>query len=281
MIPVNDAITGDGFRALCDAVLDEREVRFDHSGIIRTVFVKTDLLPVFTARYLPRLTHPFILLTHNSAKGIDDSYQPLLDDRRLVRWYAQNTLIRSPKLKSLPLGIANVRWPHGDIAVLRHVAAIAPPADKWCYVNIRVPSSSGRRPVLEHFSHLPFATTVLSRKPFDEYLRDIAEHRFVISPPGKGVDCHRTWETLYLQRIPIVQRHIAVEQFSDLPILFVDDWHEVTKDLLSRVYQEMKSKTWNLRRLSLDYYRREWEAVLEEAYAKQCLDPNNTAIPSL
>ena len=43
----------------------------------------------------------------------------------------------------------------------------------------------------------------------------------------------------------------------------------------------MKSKTWNLRRLSLDYYRREWEAVLEEAYAKQCLDPNNTAIPSL
>ena len=194
MIPVNDAITGDDFRALCDAVLDEREVRFDHSGIIRTVFVKTDLLPVFTARYLPRLTHPFILLTHNSAKGIDDSYQPLLDDRRLVRWYAQNTLIRSPKLKSLPLGIANARWPHGDIAVLRHVAAIAPPADKWCYVNIRVPSSSGRRPVLEHFSHLPFATTVLSRKPFDEYLRVIAEHHLsylhqekalIATEPGK------------------------------------------------------------------------------------------------
>jgi hypothetical protein len=43
-------------------------------------------------------------------------------------------------------------------------------------------------------------------KPFASYLDDMARCRWVLSPPGNGVDCHRTWEALYLGVTPIVLR---------------------------------------------------------------------------
>ena len=36
------------------------------------------------------------------------------------------------------------------------------------------------------------------------YYIHIARSKFVLSPPGLGMDCYRTWEALYLGSIPIV-----------------------------------------------------------------------------
>jgi hypothetical protein len=37
---------------------------------------------------------------------------------------------------------------------------------------------------------------------------------------------------LFLRAMPIVLKHEALSQFEDLPILFVDNWDEVTVDFL-------------------------------------------------
>ena len=68
--------------------------------------------------------------------------------------------------------------------------------------------------------------------PQKTVLKYISRSVFCISPPGNGIDCHRIWECLYLKCIPIVKYHHAFEQFKDLPILFIDDWNEVTTHFL-------------------------------------------------
>jgi hypothetical protein len=66
----------------------------------------------------------------------------------------------------------------------------------------------------------------------EKYWNNISESMFVISPPGNGVDCHRIWECLYLRAVPIVKYHEAFSQFTHLPILFIDDWRQVTVEFL-------------------------------------------------
>jgi hypothetical protein len=49
----------------------------------------------------------------------------------------------------------------------------------------------------------------------------------VLSPPGNGNDCHRTWEALYLGAIPIIQKGTLARSISSrLPILVLDDLRE-------------------------------------------------------
>jgi len=52
---------------------------------------------------------------------------------------------------------------------------------------------------------------------------------FVASPPGNGLDCHRTWEALYVKTIPIVLRSVAMEYFAQhgLPIYIIDNWSDL------------------------------------------------------
>jgi len=90
------------------------------------------------------------------------------------------------------------------------------------------------------------------------YLKALAGHRFVASPEGNGLDCHRTWEALYLGTIPIVLHSRAMEYFRDLglPILLIDNWPELAnydEVTLEKKYQELIARK-NDSALSLDYW---------------------------
>ena len=58
---------------------------------------------------------------------------------------------------------------------------------------------------------------------------------FVPSPAGNGIDCHRTWEALYLGAVPVVLRSEYFGE-SDWPVLVVDSWSE----LLEKKDNELK-----------------------------------------
>ena len=74
-----------------------------------------------------------------------------------------------------------------------------------------------------------------SSRPFHEYIRGIKQSYFSFSPPGNGIDCHRIWECLYLGCVPIVLKNTtSFGDFIDLPILFIDDFAEVTKEFLEQ-----------------------------------------------
>jgi hypothetical protein len=70
----------------------------------------------------------------------------------------------------------------------------------------------------------------------------ISNYKFILSPQGAGLDCHRTWEALYLDIIPIVLSSSINELYEELPILVIKDWHEITEEFLNEKYNEISMK---------------------------------------
>jgi hypothetical protein len=76
----------------------------------------------------------------------------------------------------------------------------------------------------------------------------------VVSPPGEGLDCHRTWEALCLGCIPILISTPLDDMFEGLPVLIVKSWSDVTRELLDRTVSEYSKKEWCLDKLYLNYW---------------------------
>ena len=101
-----------------------------------------------------------------------------------------------------------------------------------------------RGPVFEFFQHRP--EDWVSFEPPDQrgnngkFLDQILRHRFVLCPPGNGVDTHRMWEALAAGAIPVVLRSQAMKPFESLPILFVEDYREVTRELLESAASQIR-----------------------------------------
>ncbi len=71
------------------------------------------------------------------------------------------------------------------------------------------------------------------------YLRRLRDVKFVISPPGNGIDCHRTWEALIMGCIPIVINTTISTLYQNQPIMVVNSWKEVTDSNLKRFEQQL------------------------------------------
>jgi hypothetical protein len=61
----------------------------------------------------------------------------------------------------------------------------------------------------------------------------MATYKFILSPFGIGMDCHRTWESIALGCVPIICAPNFKKLFDGLNVLIVNDWSEVTEELLN------------------------------------------------
>jgi hypothetical protein len=66
-----------------------------------------------------------------------------------------------------------------------------------------------------------------------KYRELLRQSQFVLSPPGNGADCHRTWEALYMGAVPIVLKKFWPFQEINLPVLVVEDWEDVPSRIQS------------------------------------------------
>jgi hypothetical protein len=98
-----------------------------------------------------------------------------------------------------------------------------------------------------------------------------SQHAFVVSPRGNGIDTIRTWEALMLGCIVIVRRIAAhtlpiEELYTDLPVVIIDTWSEVTREFLSRILSEFAKRSANnefrYEKLSMKY----WIEQIESAF---------------
>ena len=70
-----------------------------------------------------------------------------------------------------------------------------------------------------------------------------SKYQFWFSPEGNGIDCHRTWESLYMGSIPIVLNSTLVHAiYHDMPVLIVEDFSQVTElFLLQQLHTKFNS----------------------------------------
>ena len=218
-------ITGNKFRKKCNFSLDQIEfttIREPKEGEIIKFFVRVDLIHQF---FKHKQTKPYILVTHNGDTPISDEFLIYMNDTNLIRWYSQNVKTYHPKLKSIPIGIANEIWPHGDELVFNNVIQSNHEKSQLVYANFDVATNIIER---SHCLNILQSNNITKREciPFNLYLEELSKSYFVVSPDGNGIDCHKTWEALYVKTIPIVTRSINIEHYKDLPIIILNDWSE-------------------------------------------------------
>ena len=124
---------------------------------------------------------------------------------------------------------------------------------KLLYMNFIDWHMPKRTRIQEYFKDKPFCTSG-QKCPFKQYIKEAAAHKFILSPPGLGPDCYRVWESLLIGTIPIVEHSHLDYMYEGLPVLFIDNWEEVTEDFLQKKYTEITSRSYNPERLYMEYW---------------------------
>ena len=90
------------------------------------------------------------------------------------------------------------------------------------------------------------------------YYEALPKYKFVISPEGNGIDCHRHYEALLAGCIPILERNPLTEgKYKGCPVLWTVDYSELTPSYLQTVYTDMIDKEFDMACLSISNYTEE------------------------
>jgi hypothetical protein len=267
-LPSNPYISGDTFRSICKHVHDELG-SFDPKNVQAkdVIFVKGDRLEYFFVRLHPLIKYPYVLITHNTDFSSPGRFIAKLDDPKLIVWFGHNCDIKyHAKYIPIPIGLANAYWKHGDVQIVRKIQDSSKSClRKWDVImNFIVKNGGGRDLVFNLFKDQPYCKMLIQFdgsgvKSYENYLMDLAESKFVISPHGQGLDCMRTWEALWMGTIPIVKTSTLDPLYVGLPVVVVQDWTDVTKEFLDQQYDEIQAKLvagrYQLEKLYFSYWQ--------------------------
>ena len=283
----DDIISGDRILSLCDFVLLTKPILEFHKNIekhakdvilirdfnnvnmvllnsffknhceknnktVVKLFIYTHTLDDFQKCIFPRLDNSihYDLYLHNSDHAFTDKHIDILNSDYIRKIYAQNldTTITSDKLTLLPIGIANSMWKHGDILeVYKTISQVYRKKKvKSIYVNINPTTYFYRKNILDKINekgHLKVSTN----KPYTEYLRELAEHRFCLCIRGNGIDTHRFWESLYLGVIPVIINNQTTQSNNFVKYLRYLDvpFYEIKEDDLDKMFNKYTQDFFN------------------------------------
>lgn len=89
-----------------------------------------------------------------------------------------------------------------------------------------------------------------------DYWEQLWQSKFVASPEGNGIDCHRTYEALWCGCIPIVERahqkHVRELYGENVPILWTDDYSEITPTYLENAYGHFVEQKYDFSNLFIE-----------------------------
>ena len=95
------------------------------------------------------------------------------------------------------------------------------------------------------------------------------QHAFVASPRGNGLDTIRTWEALMLGCIVIVRRipgaPMIDELYTDLPVVIIDRWSDLSRDFLVHILSEYSLRTFRYEKLTTEYWTRRIDDAFDDA----------------
>ena len=245
-----------------------------------SIYVCSDLLKFFVLQILPKINNKFVLVTGDSDMCIpkvaltNSESATLINSPYLLKWFAQNTQIqRHEKIIQLPIGLdyhtisndpnCNYNWktdgegrlPKDQEGILINLRQQMKPfydRNPLIYVNF-TPTNDRFGQRKNAFDQIPNALLFINQSftKRTQNWNNITQYTFVLSPFGNGMDCHRTWEALCLGAIPIVKAANFQKMFEDLPVLIVNDWFEITRELLDKTIEDFKSREFKYEKLTL------------------------------
>lgn len=252
-----------------------------HNGM--SIYVCSDLLRWFVLNVLSHIKHGFVLVSGDSDMCIPmDALGPsetaaLMNNPHLLKWFAQNSVPSgNPKLIQLPIGLdyhtisnyPQFKWrthgersdPIGQEKILIELREnMRPFYERMPMIYVNFTAANDRfQQRKQSLSAIPPDLLAINANDTKRTANweTMTQFAFVLSPFGMGMDCHRTWEALCLGAIPIVMANGFKPMFEGLPVLIVNDWHEITRALLDDTIQAFKNKNnqFNYEKLTLKHW---------------------------
>ena len=214
------------------------------------------------SRYVPNRTHDWSKWSDWRNQGCTDEelFDYVNHVNTLAVFTTQHHFLDHPKVHSLPLGIKSVNN-RKFLKFLHKPKHTSSKKTEWLMIN-----DSGwkhRKDITDTVAN-NFATATgiktstgdlipsllentYQRGKYGWYLKQLRLHRFILSPSGMGWDCYRIWEALHLNTIPIIERYGRPNDgwrrtLEGLPVVWVDDFREVTPELLEHEYWKIVDK---------------------------------------
>lgn len=238
------------------------------------VWINSRFVKQFSEQVLPKVNHPFVLIINGddesfpSNSGLGADIEDFISNKNIIHIFAQNNDYNgtSKKVSHLPIGIdfhtigyRNGHWgeagasPQEQENLLKEILQRLPPTylrEKRAFVDFYLNDTLRNGAYKRYLEFGEDRQTIFNRligTGLIDYLgkmkrSDMWEikgyYAFSISPPGNGIDCHRTWEDLALGCIVIVKSTSLDPMFENLPVVMINDWSEITEENLEKWLQK-------------------------------------------
>ena len=191
-------LSGDTLRMIADWRFDETSQQIA-PGKVRpgdVIFVKTDFLSAFFQKVHPHIVNKYILVSHNSDFSAPANFGSYLNDTNLAYWFAQNCDSAASNLVPVPIGLENRRWKTAEEFEYFLDRARNPKHlhERSTLLFVSLGNTNPARAKKIENVRSQNVSVVAERLSFRAYVDAVSNSKFVMSPPGNGVDCHRTWE---------------------------------------------------------------------------------------
>ena len=211
-----------------DATYDDVDVKPQHTYPFHhplrpgdVVFVKTDYLPWFLQNIQKeKQVEPFVLVTGVSDRSPSKwEYDFIVQNRKILFWIGCNIPFTHPKIVKLLIGVGEPETEIGNLPRLQQLHSERIPWDQK-QNDICIPYHGST-----HDSRT--LTPTLAKLPYEEYMREIGKHKFVVVMRGNGIDTHRFSEVLLMGSVPIVEHSGLDDLYSRFPCIIVSSFDAI------------------------------------------------------
>ncbi len=215
------------------------------------VFSKTEYVnSLFKLLYNSPLKN-LTLITHQSDIEINNrlySKKP----KAISRWFSVNVSIEKDDLYSIPIGFANEHYNKNINPDVYGIKNQSTKKSDHVYINFN-PNTNylERAKILKTFIDDKNFVIASNNSEMAEYRDDLEKYKYVLCPPGNGIQTHRLWEAMYFGSIPVVKDSILYKSFKKLNIIFVDDFKNIKIEELSK---NINNQAINYKKFFKDYY---------------------------
>lgn len=231
-------VSGDTFRSISNVIVEgegvsRRQQLFENSIVFSDLSEVTGVdeaqedmrhLSQLLAAMKDNVEKPVVILHNGDFSPGPRSMEEIAAHSSHV--FSVNLRSEKRNVTSIPIGAENAfRNRNGKLKNLWDLGHQARPKSNTVFSSFAVRNNpTERNQVAEALRSSRFPSNARRLTP-EQHVSMVRQSMFVLSPPGRGYDCHRTWEAIYLGAIPVVAAgSLAPGLVEGLPIVEVSSY---------------------------------------------------------
>lgn len=263
-------IDGDTFENLADVSYgdiykNKRQVTpdvvqdfYNRNGGVPKIYINTDRA-LLLLNMVKGLSFDVEVIFHNSVISFGDKIKSVIPPNVKKVWCQNFNGTPDDIITPLPVGLERKMWfpEQRKQERIQEVSEQETEKDILVYMNFNTKTNPERERWYQYFKDKEWVYTEMigNGSGFEHYLEMVSRSKFVLSPVGRGIDCHRNWECLYLGSVPIISNCCYNQNmFGDMNTLILKNFEDITEAILN----DFKPSVNNEEKMTAEY----WEKII-------------------